>query len=212
MNLSMAPGGENRVVLRNVSWRTYECLLEDYENQSGPRFTYDRGILEIMSPLFSHEKANRSLQVIVDTICEEWGIDIVSAGSTTFKREDIDRGFEPDSSFYIQNAEVVADRDEIDLLGGDPPPDLVIEVDLTSSSIPKFPIFAAFGVPEVWRYVGQQATILALSHGSYEERDESLTLPRLTSTALNDFMNQSRTLRRVAWLRMIREWVRRNID
>jgi Uma2 family endonuclease len=208
--MSPAIPGEERFILRNVSWQTYASLLKDYEDQSAPGFTYDRGTLEIMRPLVRHERANRDLAQIVEMICEGWEIDVVSAGSTTFKREDIDRGFEPDSCFYIQHAETVADAEEIDLLGGDSAPDLVIEVDLTSSSVPKLPIFAAFGVPEVWQYVGEQVTILVLNEGAYGERDASLALPPLSTATLNDFIRQSRSLRRVAWLRAVREWARQN--
>jgi len=178
---------EEWFILRNVSWQTYEFLLKNYENQSAPRFTFDRGTLEIMRPLVRHERTNCNLAKIVETVCEAWDINVVSAGSTTFKREDMERGFEPDSCFYVQNAERMEAKDEFDLLGGDPPPDIVIEVDLTSSSVPKLPIFAAFGVLEIWRYVGEQVTILVLSEGIYEERSVSLALPPLSAATLDDF-------------------------
>src|SRR6266700_436280 len=147
-----------RVILRRVSWETYERLLAEHEQCSSPRFTYDRGVLEIMSPSIRHERLNRSLATMCEVIAEELHIELDNAGSTTFKREDLTRGFEPDSCFYVQNVERVRDRDQIDLTVG-PPPDLVIEIDISSSSLDRFPIFANIGVPEVWRYDGTRLII-----------------------------------------------------
>jgi len=64
---------------------------------------------------FKHETLNRAVTTIVEVLAEEMNIDIVNAGSTTFKREDLARGFEPDTAFYIQNAERVRGKDELDL-------------------------------------------------------------------------------------------------
>ncbi|KAF0188449.1 MAG: hypothetical protein FD167_6206, partial [bacterium] len=140
--------GENRIVLYNISWTTYESLLRDLSSQSAPHLTYDQGILEIMSPLPPHERINRITALIVEVLAEELNIDVDSLGSTTFKREDLERGFEPDSCFYIKNESAIAGKDEIDL-NIDPPPDLIFEVDITSPSIAKLPIYAHLGVPEV---------------------------------------------------------------
>jgi Uma2 family endonuclease len=153
------------VVLRGISWDTYQCLLKNYENQSAPRLTYDKGVLEIMSPLIPHEEKNRLIARIVETVLEEWDWEYRNVGSVTCTREDVARGFEPDSAFYIQNVAVVRDRDRVELERGDPAPDLIIEIDATSSSIPRQPLFAAFGVPEVWRFTDGQLQILTLSRG-----------------------------------------------
>src|SRR5207247_2926721 len=128
-------------VLHGVSWKTYECFLADFENRSAPRFTYDRGTLEIMSPREEHERSNRTLALLVEVVTEERGLEIDSLGSTTFKREDVGRGFEPDSCFYVQNAERVRGKERIDL-AIDPPPDLVIEIDITHPSMDNLPIYA----------------------------------------------------------------------
>src|SRR6185503_6502189 len=98
---------EQRIMLRNVSWETYERLLADHLDSSSPRFTYYRGALEIMSPSSEHEELNRAIARMVEIIIEEMDIDARNLGSTTFKREDLERGFEPDSCFYIQNAELI---------------------------------------------------------------------------------------------------------
>lgn len=208
--MKTAMPSEQHIVLHNVRWETYACLLKDQEDSSTPRFTYDRGTLEIMSPLIRHEETNRNLQMIVEAIAEEWGWDVRNLGSTTFQREDIERGFEADTCFYVQNADRIADRETIDVAAGDPAPDLVIEIDLTSSSLPKLPIFAAFGVPEVWRFVGSEVMIHLLIKGEYEDAERSGALPNLTVETVNHLLSQSWILRRTAWLRTIRQWARQN--
>jgi Uma2 family endonuclease len=198
---------EQRVVLHNVGWETYERLLADHEGSSAPRFTYDRGELEIMSPSPEHEKLNRRIAQLVLALTEEMGIEAEDLGSTTFRREDLERGFEPDSCFYVQNEEKVRGKDRIDLTV-DPPPDLVIEIDLTSPSINKLPIYAQLGVPEVWRYDGRKLAILVLRDAGYAEVNESVVLPSITGADLTDFVEKSKTTRRTVWLRTVREWVR----
>ncbi len=104
-----------RIVLSNISWNTYECLLADYANSSVPHFTYDRGLLEIMSPSIEHEEDNRTLATVVEIVAEERETDFRNIGSTTFKRQDLQRGFEPDKGFYIRNYERVRGRKQFDL-------------------------------------------------------------------------------------------------
>src|SRR5918998_2616547 len=198
---------EQRVLLRNISWETYERLLADHENNSAPRFTYDRGELEIMSPSPEHERVNRRLAQLVLAVAEELNVEAEDLGSTTFRREDLERGFEPDSCFYIQNEEQVRGKDRIDL-AVDPPPDLVIEIDITSPSFSKLPIYAQIGVPEVWRYDGARMTILALEGSDYVETSESIVLPPVTSNVLTELVEKSKTTRRTVWLKEVREWSR----
>src|SRR5208337_4756087 len=127
---------EQRVVLRHVSWETYESLLADHADASSPRFTYSEGMLEIMSPSLEHEKLNQVLATIADLVAEEQEIEFENLGSTTFRRQDLDRGTEPDSCFYIQNVERIRGKKEIDLRV-DPPPDLVIEIEITRPAVAK---------------------------------------------------------------------------
>ncbi|CAN5553677.1 Uma2 family endonuclease [soil metagenome] len=202
---------EQKVLLNNVSWETYESLLEDHWDSSGPRFTFDRGMLEIMSPSPEHEAYNRSIALLVEFVAEKLGIDVYNLGSTTFRREDLERGFEPDSCFYIRNEEQVRGKDRIDL-DVDPPPDLVIEVDITSPSTNKLPIYAQLGVPEVWRYDGEKLEILKLENGGYAESPESVALPALTSSTLSQLMGRSKSLRRTVWLREVRRKARELYD
>lgn len=196
-----------KVILHNVSWKLYEHLLAEHEDVCNPRFAYDRGVLGIMVISFEHEQLNRLIARLFETIAEEMEIDYINAGSTTFKREDLERGFEPDTSFYIQNAEHVRGKARIDLTV-DPPPDLVIEIDITHPSLNKFPIFAGLGVPEVWRYDGKASTIFKLEGEAYRAQAESSALAGVASARLTELIADGQQMKRTAWLRNVREWAR----
>lgn len=198
---------EQRIVLYGIGWETYEHLLADQQDASVPRFAYDRGMLEIMSPNPEHEKINRNIALLVEVLAEEMDIEVEDLGSTTFRREDLKRGFEPDSCFYIQNEERIRGKARIDLTV-DPPPDLIIEIDITSPSLDKFPIYARIGVPEVWRYDGKRIAIFELKGDKYAEVLESAVLPPLTGDILSRFARESTTSRRRDWMRKVREWAR----
>jgi Uma2 family endonuclease len=117
------------------------------------------------------------------------------------------KGFEPDSCFYIQNAPAIRGKKKLDLKQ-DPPPDLVIEVDITSDSLDKFPIFAGLGIPEVWRFDNGTVTIHKLEGSSYSKAGHSLAFPPLTSEIATQFLAESETMRSPDWSRHVREWVR----
>jgi Uma2 family endonuclease len=207
---------EGRVTLRNVGWETYELLVEEDPDRSAPRFFYDRGELEIVSPSFEHEQIASVIALLVEELAVELDIDVVGAGSTTFKREDFSRGFEPDASFYFAaNASRVRGKRKLDLDAGDPPPDLVVEVDITSPSASKLPIYAHLGVAEVWRHDGIRLTILRLlrqdaeGEGYYAEIPESAFLAPARVESLTRFVEEGLTSGRPAWARRVRE-LRRN--
>lgn len=149
----------NQVVLRGVSWTTYQALSRDLEAEPGKRLTYDQGTLEIMVPLPSHEGYKKLTGRLVEVTTEEMETEIRSLGSTTWSREDLRKGLEADQCYYIQNELAVRGKSEIDL-AIDPPPDLAIEIDITSSSVDRLGIYAVLGVPEVWRYDGESLTII----------------------------------------------------
>jgi Uma2 family endonuclease len=195
------------VVLHGISWETYERLLTEHEESSGTHFTYDRGRLEIMVLSAKHEAVKHVLALLVEVLAEELNIDVYGLGSTTFRRADLERGFEPDACFYIQREALVRGKDEIDLTV-DPPPDLVIEIDITSPSLNKFPIFAALGIPEIWRYDGARVSFFGREGDEYIERAESALLPNVTSDVLTEFVEKDKHLKRTAWLRYVREWAR----
>ena len=200
---------EQKVVLHGISWGTYERLLADNEDRRVPRLAYDRGVQEAMSPSVEHEALARNIAVVVTVVAEELEIDVVDAGSTTFKREDLERGFEPDGCFYIQNEWRIRGKRRIDLTV-DPPSDLVIEVDITSPSLDKRPIYAHIGVTEVWRHDGETLTIFRLEEQQYVEVPASRVLPPLDVGGLSEFVEASRTQGRTVWMRAVRAWVRQH--
>ena len=197
---------EQRVVLDNVSWATYERLLADLVDSSAPRLTFDRGVLEIVSPTGRHERLNRLLATFVEEAADRTGIDLENLGSTTFRRADLERGFEPDSCFYIANAAAVPGKSTMDL-ETDPPPDLVIEIDISRSSIDKAAIYARVGVPEVWRYDGHELHMARLDHGDYIRIERSAALPKLTANVLTELLKKSQTISRSTVLHAFREWL-----
>jgi len=191
-------------VFYDVDYKTYADLIEKFPERRNPRLTFDRGVLEVM-PLPQHDISERLIDSMVDVIAEIFEIDYVNYGSATQNREWFERGFEPDSSFYIgENAELMRFRDRFSET--DPPPDLVFEVDITHSSLSKFPLMASFGVKEIWRYEKNLLKILRLEDGEYLETEESLIFPNVTSEILNRFIRSSKMKSRLEWRKEIREW------
>lgn len=181
--MPQAASAETRTVLENVRWETF-LELADSRPGSVPRMTFDQGVLELMTPRRQHEAIGRLIGRIVETYSERRGIEILSCASTTFKRPDLDRAFEPDESYYIAHADQIRPKEEVDL-EIDPPPDLVIEVEITSSAIAKLRLFAAMGVPEVWRHDGSRLEMLGLEGAGYRPLASSLGLPGLTVEMIN---------------------------
>jgi len=166
---------ESRVLLKNATWQQYIQFRDTDENRN-TRMTFDRGSLELVSPTGLHESLKMLIGQCVAIWILERRIPIKSCGSTTFRREDMERGLEPDNCYYIQNESRVRGQTEIDLTI-DPPPDLVIEIDVTSSSINRFSIYAAFGVPEIWRWHEDELNLFSLESGRYVKTTASQALP-----------------------------------
>jgi Uma2 family endonuclease len=201
----------DRVLLENISWQTYQSLLKDFEQQPAMRLTYDRGRLEIKMPLDPHESYKKLLGRLVEALTEELGIEVRSLGSRTCDRKDLARGLEPDQCYYIQNEQAVWDKAQIDL-AVDPPPDLAIEIDMSSSSLNRLSIYADLGVPEVWRYDGTVLTIYRLEAHNYQPCDRSFAFPQLTASDLKRFLELKKTTRENALIRLFREWIRGNLS
>ena len=189
------------VELANVSWAVYQATLQEFGGEQSPRFYYEKGNLLIMPTGTKHEDLNRSLASLVEIACLEWGIEWCNFGSATFQREDLAGGFEPDSCFYFQHESAMRHKEQIDT-AQDPAPELIIEVDITSLSTGRQSIYAAFGVPEIWRCTPADVAILHLVNGQYVEAQASLALPLLTTNKLAELVNASRTLSRLEWLRL----------
>jgi Uma2 family endonuclease len=197
-------------IIYDVSWDEYEELLAAYLGKSFPRFNYNDGVLEVVMPnSVPHEEENRTLARLFEFIAVELEIDFRNFGSATFKKKDVRKGVEPDSCFYIQSVKAIEGRRDFTLEDA-PPPDLIIEADVTSSSLPRFPIFAALGVPEVWRFDSndEQVRFYRLENGKYREIENSLAIPILTSRRTTEFLEESRALSSTAWAKRVREWTR----
>lgn len=197
-----------RFVFRNVGWDGYQRLLKLVENRR-VRVTYDRGDVEIMAPLSVHERYKSLLGRMIDILTEELNLRAVAAGSTTFNSEALDRGLEPDECYYFASAARVQNWDRIDLLV-DPPPDLAVEVDITSSSLDRRGVYAALGVPELWRFDGEAMSVLVLGpDGAYAPSAFSPTFPSLPMDELAAFLLDHRRGDDTRWAREFREWARR---
>ncbi|PHM06018.1 Uma2 family endonuclease [Nostoc sp. 'Peltigera malacea cyanobiont' DB3992] len=201
---------EQRTVLHNVSWETFEALLRDTGEDRGSRFAYDCGTLEIMTPLFEHENPKSNFGNFIIALAEELGIEVRSAGSTTLKRKISKRGIEPDTCYYIQNELAIRGKQTLDL-ENDPPPDLAIEIDITSSSVNKLGIYSALGVTELWRYDGQNLKFYQLIEGQYVECNFSIAFPLVSVSEISKFLEQSKTFGEIALLKSFRAWCERRL-
>jgi Uma2 family endonuclease len=196
-----------KLILQGIGWDFYEELLEEYKDSNELHFAYDNGFLEVEMPLSKHEIPIQILTDLVKTICIELEIDIKSVGSTTFRKRAKTKGCEPDSAFYIQNESFVRGKLELDL-AKDPPPDLVIEVDVISPSLNKLPIYAALGIEEVWLFKGKTIKFLKLTGEKYVEIESSIALPMLTSEKATEFLNKGLTDSYTKWIKEVREWAK----
>ena len=162
-----------------------------------------------MAPSYPHDRPIEILHTLVSALRDELDIDVEGCGSTTLKLDLIEKGAEPDKEFYVQNASRIIGNETLDLRR-DPPPDLVIEVDRTSSSIDKFGIYAALRVPENWRLFKGNLTFHQLIEDRYQESSHSRAFPFLTPRTLMEFvtLGQKEGERKAA--KAFRAWIREN--
>ncbi|NEO57951.1 MAG: Uma2 family endonuclease [Okeania sp. SIO3B5] len=197
---------ENRTVLTGIRWETYQALLLDLAENPSQKLTYDQGALEIMTPLPEHEINKDFLGRLVQTTTEVLGLEISSLGSTTLSREDLQKGIEPDECYYITNEALVRGKIQFDF-NIDPPPDLAIEIDITSSSLDRLTIYAALGIGEIWRFDGENLFIYCLQNGSYQEQEKSNVLPILSKSVILNFLTRRGEKGENSLLREFREWL-----
>jgi len=195
---------ESRVLLHHATWQQY-VQLRDADDNRNTRMTFDRGSLEFMSPTGLHESLKMLIGQCVAIWILERRIPIKSCGSTTFRREDMKRGLEPDNCYYVQNESRVRGQNEIDLTI-DPPPDLVIEIDVTSSSINRFSIYAAFGVPEIWRWHKDELNLFSLESGRYVKTTASRALPGFPFERLMDIVGRRSSVDEMTLMSEFRAW------
>ncbi|KAM3100040.1 Uma2 family endonuclease [Phormidesmis sp. 146-35] len=203
---SQAAESERRIVLHNVSWQAYEKFLDAMEESHSTRLTYYKGILEIVAPLESHENAGSLVGQFIEILTEELGLTLKSMGSTTLKRPEIKIGGEPDKCYYIANEPLVRGRTVN--LAIDPPPDLIIEVDITHTDINKNALYAEMGVGEFWRYNGKTLTIYQLQNGTYQEVSTSPTFAWVEKERLYQFLKDCTQVGETQAKRMFRAWIR----
>lgn len=210
MVIAVSNQAEERVLLQNINWQFFEYLLEHLGENRSVRLAYDRGVLELMSPLMLHESSKRLIEKLIDVMLEEMEINAKSVGSMTCKREDLDRGAEPDTSYYIQNELLVRDKDRVNL-AEDPPPDLVLEVEYSSSDIDKLQLYAALGVPEFWRYDGNQLSIYRLVGDKYLQQTTSVIFVGIALGELPRFLQEQRNIGEIPMIKAFRTWLREQI-
>lgn len=205
------PTPRRGIVLRNISWDSYQALLRDLEGQR-VSLTYDRGTLEIMPPTPRHERIGTFIARLVETMTLELGIPIVGLGSATWFSQHLRRGLEADECYYVARADWAAGREVFDLRV-DPPPDLAIEVDITSSSLDKEDIYRELGIPELWRHEEGKLTIrVRNTAGQYETAARSVSFPMLPPEIIESFVARRTSNNDTALMLEFRAWVRANLS
>jgi Uma2 family endonuclease len=199
------PAGSTLIV-HDVVWEDYERLVDDLASGGyHRRVSYDRGRLEIMTPLSEHETYARMIDALARVYADERDLTIENYGSTTWKKRSVLKGVEPDSCYYIASAHrIIGKRHRLDL-ESDPPPDIVVEIDIINQTLGKFGIYAALLVPEIWRYDRTLVRFYELEGRDYQQIAESRSLPGLTPVMLATALEQSMTSGQTAALRAFRD-------
>jgi len=202
--LDVPPG--QRLLIHGLSWSDLEAVLDELGEKRASRIAYSDGVLEIRMPLPKHEREKSIIGDMVKILLEELEIDCECFGSTTFKRQAMNYGIEPDECFYIQNHQTMIGKDRLDL-SVDPPPDLAIEVDVTSKT--QIEAYTRLGVPEIWVYEDTELKIYLLQSGQYQASVNSPTFPNVPILEwVSDVLAQSRELGRSPALRALRQKIR----
>jgi Uma2 family endonuclease len=196
----------DRVVLYNLSWEQFENLLIDLGESRAARIAYDNGTLEIMTPLPEHEYYKENISTAIQDIAELLEKDYESLGSSTWRKQAKMAGIEPDNCFYFQNEPLIRGQLKYDL-NQDPPPDLALEIDITSKSLSRFPIYARIGVPELWCYDAGELKVYLLDNEEYKEAKNSLVFPEISVQEIPSIIEKYRLQGRRVIRQKIREWV-----
>lgn len=197
---------DSTLILRHIPWDEYEELLAEAGEARGLRISYDEGTLEIRTLSARHEKYTDLIKLFIGLVSVRLRTRIAFFGSATMKKKRHRKGAEPDACFYIQSADLLGSRDDIDF-NTDPPPDVVVEVDIHHDSLAKLPIYAELKVPEIWRYDGKKLEIYHLRGAEYVRAEASLALPVLNAARLTEFLNRSQYEDQYDVLRAFDEWV-----
>lgn len=200
----------HQVLLKDITWDEFEQILEELGEDRASRLSFSNGVLEIMVPLPEHEKDKEIIGELVRMLLDALDIDFEALGSTTFKSEQMTQAIEADTCFYIENHQAVIGKNRIDLTV-DPPPDLAIEIDITSRT--KFDNYRLLGVPELWRYSQKGLEINLLQSGEYVNSQNSPNFPEIPIVELiNRFVEKALTQGRSQAVREFRRWIKENIN
>ncbi len=202
----ISPPNSQPFRLDSISWQGYEDVLRAVGDQL-VYVTFDRGRMELMSPSPSHEIYKELIGGLIDVLAMEKSIPLVALGSATFCRKDLLRGLEPDKCYYIARAARMRGKTDIDL-AVDPPPDLVIEIDITHRSLDREAIYAAMGVPELWRFDGSHLQSLVLHGAEYELAAASACFPGLVLGEMERFVKMGASLDTTSIRMAFRDWLR----
>jgi Uma2 family endonuclease len=198
-----------QTLLKDISWQQLENILEEMGEKRAARISYGNGWLEIMVPLPEHEKDKEIFGEFVRILLDKLQIDFEPLGSTTLKNKLVRQAVEPDACFYIQNQAAVIGKNRLDLTI-DPPPDLAIEIDITSRN--QFDNYQFLGVPELWRYTQQGLEIYLLQQGKYIKSESSPNFTDIPIIELvNEYVQQCLTIGRSQAIRNFRTWIANNL-
>jgi len=177
------------VVLNDVSWDFYLRTLE--EVSTGTRVTFDKGKMEIMSPVsYKHDNDKKIIARLLEIWCVDHDVRLSGCGNLTLIREDVQRGLEPDEAFYVLAQPPPPGTQELDLLIQEGP-DLVLEVDITTRSIAKEPLYAEMGVQEIWFWNGQTLQVRIRNNGRFVDSPVSVLIPSFPVATLRAHLDQS---------------------
>ena len=198
--------GDSELILHGYSWDDYSELMDALVEPVGLRIAFDGSTLQIMTLSSTHEKLSALTEAMIRLLSLRLDIDVEAFGSTTVKMSKEMKGLEPDACYYVQRANEIGGRSEIDF-AIDPVPDLAIEIDVHNVSLDKLPIYAALGFPEVWRFAGTNFEFYKLDNGAYVPIETSVALPMLTPEILSAFLNRGRDEKQNAVLRDFEAWL-----
>ena len=194
------------LTLHEVTWQDYEELLEKVGEAKGLRISFNEGVMQIMTLSIKHEGITAFVQDLVRIISLRRRCKILFFGSATMRLAKKEKGSEPDVCFYLQSVPLLKNAAQPDF-AVDPPPDVVVEIDIHHQSLDKFPIYAALGVPELWRYDGKRCTLHGLENGAYVVLETSTAMPMLTGEVLTGFLNRLQTEDQYDTLLAFEEWL-----
>ncbi len=202
--LSLPPGAS--LQLQDVSWEEYQRLLDGLDERPRFKMTYNFGELHIMTKTFRHESFASLFSPLILVLCEELDIEMIGGGTTTLSSENTETGAEGDDCYYFDHLEEIGAKDRLDLTV-DPPPNILVEVDVTNPSIKKFPTYATLRIPEIWHFDGTVVKFHQLHETGYQEVAQSLRFPFLSADVLPQFLQIGKKEGTMKMMKAFRTWV-----